>query len=154
MPIMPQTAPPTDTYPLRVHPLCIGRPRALAAIAALVASAFVAGCNAPPKPAAEPAPPAPTAAPATADKSTTTIQCPTRGAFSNGPAYYSQFYEDYILGYVFKDQKSGFYVDVGASHPTDGSVTRLLYDRGWSGINVEPGPNFETSRSENPLTFS
>ncbi len=34
--------------------------------------------------------------------------------------------------------KRGFYVDVGAWHPTDDSVTKVFYDRGWSGINVEP----------------
>ena len=81
-----------------------------------------------------------TAAPATADKSTATIQCPTRGAFGNGPTYYSQFYEDYILGYVFKDQKSGFYVDVGANDPDKSSVTKYFYLAGWRGINIEPIP--------------
>ena len=74
------------------------------------------GCRERATPPAEPAPP-PDCRPRDRHKSTTTIQCPTRGAFGNGPSYYSQFYEDYILGYVFKDQKSGFYVDVGANDP-------------------------------------
>ena len=32
----------------------------------------------------------------------------------------------------------GFYVDVGANHPTHDSVTKAFYERGWSGINIEP----------------
>jgi FkbM family methyltransferase len=123
-----------------------------AAIVAIVTSAFLAGCGAPAKPAAEPAPATTTAAPATADKSTTTIPCPTRGAFGSGPTYYSQFYEDYILAYVFKDQKSGFYVDVGANDPDANSVTKYFYLAGWRGINIEPIPELvdklNTSRPE------
>ncbi len=30
------------------------------------------------------------------------------------------------------------YVDIGAASPSHLSVTKLFYDRGWSGINVEP----------------
>ena len=33
---------------------------------------------------------------------------------------------------------SGRYVDVGASSPYLGSVTRHFYEAGWSGIDVEP----------------
>ena len=32
----------------------------------------------------------------------------------------------------------GFYVDVGAHDPVQDSVTKLFYDRGWRGVNVEP----------------
>jgi FkbM family methyltransferase len=35
-------------------------------------------------------------------------------------------------------EPTGFYVDVGASHPTTHSVSRHFYDRGWRGINIEP----------------
>jgi FkbM family methyltransferase len=70
-----------------------------------------------------------------------TISCPVRGEFANGPTYYAQFYEDYILGYVFKDQKTGFYVDVGANDPDDATVTRYFYVAGWRGINIEPIPD-------------
>jgi FkbM family methyltransferase len=140
MPITPLTAPPTDTNRVRINPFRRGRPSAFAAIFAMVTSAILAGCREPAKPRSEPVPAAPTAAPATADKSTTTIQCPTRGAFGNGPTYYSQFYEDYILGYVFKDQKSGFYVDVGANDPDKSTVTKYFYLAGWRGINIEPIP--------------
>ena len=101
----------------------------------LVTSAFLAGCGAPAKPAADAAP-----APAAANQSTITIQCPVRGAFGNGPTYYAQYYEDYILGYVFKDHENGFYVDVGANDPDDSSVTKYFYLAGWRGINIEPIP--------------
>lgn len=129
--------PSTDTNRVRIESLRPGRPIALAAIFTIVTSGFLAGCGEPAKPPAEP-PLA--AAPATVDKSTTTIRCPTRGAFGNGPTYYSQFYEDYILAYVFKDQKSGFYVDVGANDPDELSVTKYFYLAGWRGINIEPIP--------------
>jgi FkbM family methyltransferase len=33
-------------------------------------------------------------------------------------------------------------VDVGAAHPTKDSVTRLFYQNGWKGINVEPNPDY------------
>jgi FkbM family methyltransferase len=141
MSITPLIAPLTNTNRVRIDSLRIGRPRAVAAIFAMVTSAFLAGCGEPAKPRAEAASAAPTAASATVDKSATTIQCPTRGAFDeNGPTYYSQFYEDYILGYVFKAQKRGFYVDVGANDPDKSSVTKYFYLAGWRGINIEPIP--------------
>ena len=33
--------------------------------------------------------------------------------------------------------KKGFYVDVGALHPINGSLTYLLYQKGWNGINID-----------------
>ena len=140
MRITPVTAPPIDTNCVRANPVRRGRRSAVAAALAMVTLAIVAGCREPAKPRAEPVPAAPTAAPATAVQPTIAIQCPTRGAFGNGPTYYSQFYEDYILGYVFKDQKSGFYVDVGANDPDTSSVTKYFYLAGWRGINIEPIP--------------
>ena len=35
----------------------------------------------------------------------------------------------------------GFYIDVGANEPTADSVTKLFYDRGWKGVNIEPLPD-------------
>lgn len=55
---------------------------------------------------------------------------------------YSQNAEDVRLWRVFGAVDSGLYVDIGAGDPTEYSVTKLFYDRGWSGINVEPGPAF------------
>jgi FkbM family methyltransferase len=52
--------------------------------------------------------------------------------------YYGQFYEDYILAYVFRNQKNGFYIDVGANDPNKWNTTRYFYERGWRGINIEP----------------
>jgi FkbM family methyltransferase len=51
---------------------------------------------------------------------------------------YAQNFEDVILHRAFKDRDDGFYIDVGAAHPTGHSVTKNFYDRGWSGINIEP----------------
>lgn len=46
--------------------------------------------------------------------------------------------EDVILSGFFGPNEKGFYVDVGAYDPDEESVTKLFYDRGWSGINIEP----------------
>jgi FkbM family methyltransferase len=51
---------------------------------------------------------------------------------------YAQNREDVWLARVFKDQKRGFYVDIGAAHPVWDSVTKYFYDQGWTGVNVEP----------------
>lgn len=51
---------------------------------------------------------------------------------------YAQNYEDIMLWRALKDIDAGFYIDIGANDPVADSVTKLFYDRGWSGINVEP----------------
>lgn len=43
-----------------------------------------------------------------------------------------------MLRRLFPNVGSGFYIDVGAGHPRQFSVTKHFYDRGWSGINIEP----------------
>jgi FkbM family methyltransferase len=53
---------------------------------------------------------------------------------------FAQNAEDVRLWRVLAQRVSGFYVDVGAGDPEIDSVTKLFYDAGWSGINVEPGP--------------
>ena len=134
-------APLTDKNRVRIERLSISQPSTFTAIAAVaMASAVVAGCSNPAKRVSEVAPTTVATAPPAADKSTTTIQCPPRGPFGNGPTYYSQFYEDYVLAYVFKDHEHGFYVDVGANDPDDKSVTKYFYLAGWRGINIEPIP--------------
>jgi FkbM family methyltransferase len=55
---------------------------------------------------------------------------------------YAQNAEDIRLWRVFSSISSGCYVDVGAGDPASGSVTKLFYDRGWSGLNIEPGPTY------------
>jgi len=56
---------------------------------------------------------------------------------------FSQNAEDIRLWRIFQSVPDGFYVDVGAADPSISSVTRLFYEHGWSGINVEPSPTFE-----------
>ena len=51
---------------------------------------------------------------------------------------YAQNNEDLMLWRALKNIEKGFYVDIGAADPVIDSVTKLFYDRGWSGINVEP----------------
>lgn len=54
---------------------------------------------------------------------------------------YSQNFEDLYISQVFSKKTSGTYIDVGAFHPTIDSVTKIFYDTGWSGINIEPHPD-------------
>jgi FkbM family methyltransferase len=51
---------------------------------------------------------------------------------------YAQNGEDVVLSRAFGADQAGFYVDVGAADPLFHSVTRHFYERGWSGINIEP----------------
>lgn len=51
---------------------------------------------------------------------------------------HAQNREDIILSGFFKGLSKGFYVDVGANDPSADSVTKNFYERGWSGINIEP----------------
>jgi FkbM family methyltransferase len=53
---------------------------------------------------------------------------------------YSQAGEDLLIDRLLSRKKNGFYVDVGAHHPSYLSNTKRFYDRGWSGINIEPSP--------------
>lgn len=51
---------------------------------------------------------------------------------------YAQNYEDVILMRALGAIDKGFYIDVGAQHPVNDSVTKAFYERGWRGINIEP----------------
>jgi FkbM family methyltransferase len=51
---------------------------------------------------------------------------------------YAQNFEDLALWRSLRTFGPGYYIDVGANHPTHHSVTRTLYERGWRGINIEP----------------
>ena len=44
---------------------------------------------------------------------------------------------DLIINYIFKEQKNGFYLDVGAQHPISNNNTFLLFKKGWRGINID-----------------
>ncbi len=63
---------------------------------------------------------------------------------------YAQNFEDVLLNRVFGGVNYGFYVDVGAGHPVEDSVTKAFYDRGWSGVNVEPGEIFDELAAARP----
>lgn len=51
---------------------------------------------------------------------------------------YAQNLEDVILFRALKNVQQGQYLDIGANHPIEDSVTKAFYDRGWTGVNVEP----------------
>jgi len=55
---------------------------------------------------------------------------------------YAQNFEDVMLARAFRGERCGFYIDVGAWHPVHESVTKHFYDLGWSGINIEPNPEY------------
>lgn len=61
---------------------------------------------------------------------------------------YAQSGEDIVLLRAFADQAVGRWVDVGANHPENDSVTKNFYDLGWTGINVEPIPSLYQSLVE------
>ncbi|WP_214468391.1 FkbM family methyltransferase [Microbacterium flavescens] len=64
---------------------------------------------------------------------------------------YGQNHEDVVLWRAMGGVVAGRYVEVGANHPTDDSITRAFYDRGWSGLTVEPVPTFASlHRAERP----
>ena len=54
---------------------------------------------------------------------------------------YSQEGEDLILRRYFDGKKNGFYIDIGAYHPTQISNTYYFYRKGWSGINIDANPD-------------
>jgi FkbM family methyltransferase len=55
---------------------------------------------------------------------------------------YAQNLEDVMLRRALHDVEAGFWIDVGAAHPRDYSVTHAFSERGWRGINIEPEPAF------------
>jgi len=57
---------------------------------------------------------------------------------ASGIISYAQNREDILLWRALRDLPDGFYIDIGAEDPTQNSVTRAFYERGWHGINVEP----------------
>lgn len=64
---------------------------------------------------------------------------------------YAQNGEDVVLWRALGGVSAGRYVEVGANHPRDDSATRAFYDRGWSGITIEPVPYFaDLQRAERP----
>lgn len=64
---------------------------------------------------------------------------------------YAQNQEDIVLYRALRGIDKGFYIDVGAQHPVADSVTKLFYERGWHGINIDPVPQwFELLQEDRP----
>lgn len=55
---------------------------------------------------------------------------------------YAQDYEDVQIEKILKESR-GYYVDIGAYHPTRLSNTYRFYRKGWRGVVVEPNPETE-----------
>lgn len=53
---------------------------------------------------------------------------------------YAQNGEDVVLWRALHAETPGRYLEVGANHHTSLSISRAFYDRGWSGIAIEPVP--------------
>ena len=54
---------------------------------------------------------------------------------------YAQAKEDVLLWRALAPRvhhADAFYIDVGAYHPEIDSVSKVFYDHGWRGVNVEP----------------
>lgn len=60
---------------------------------------------------------------------------------TGGEISYSQAGEDMILNCIFLSKNKGFYIDVGANHPTKASNTYFFYKKGWAGINIDAFPD-------------
>lgn len=64
---------------------------------------------------------------------------------------YGYNFEDVYIQRLFPGKTDGFYIDVGAADPVEGSVTKHFYDLGWTGINLEPQEAyFNRLRKERP----
>jgi FkbM family methyltransferase len=47
-------------------------------------------------------------------------------------------YQEMLIWEYFNRQPNGFFIEVGANHPTGGSLTWFLEQRNWEGILIEP----------------
>ena len=61
-------------------------------------------------------------------------------AMGGGFVSYAQNFEDHAMR-ALSHVDCGFYIDIGAHHPTIDSVSLAFYERGWTGIDVEPVPD-------------
>jgi FkbM family methyltransferase len=89
--------------------------------------------------------------PAAARNATGNIKHAIKPYFSPALESYSQFNEDLLIDLLLLQKKEGFYIDVGANDPVFNSNTKRFYDRGWRGINIEPGvEQFEKIKQARP----
>ena len=64
---------------------------------------------------------------------------------------FSQNREDIVLWRALNKIGDGTYVEVGANHPKHTSISRSFYDAGWSGLLIEPSPEWhDLIRKERP----
>jgi FkbM family methyltransferase len=64
---------------------------------------------------------------------------------------HAQNREDVVLWRALGSVNRGRYVEVGANDPTRDSISRSFYDAGWSGLLVEPEPQYaDRLRTERP----
>lgn len=73
--------------------------------------------------------------------------------------HYAQLGEDVLVGHLFAHyvnvEGPGFYVDVGCYHPHSFSNTKLLYMKGWRGINIDANRDaIELFKRERPGDIS
>lgn len=61
---------------------------------------------------------------------------------------FSQNGEDVVLHRALGHIASGRYIDVGANDPVKDSVSMAFYERGWSGLTIEPDPSFAQAQRE------
>lgn len=57
--------------------------------------------------------------------------------FKHGVSY-SSLNEDLVLDWLTGNKERGTYIDIGAHQPDEINNTKLFYQRGWRGINIEP----------------
>ena len=68
---------------------------------------------------------------------------------------YSQYGEDLVIDGILGCKANGFFIDIGANDPMILNNTKRFYDRGWSGINIEPDPRaFNKIIQERPLNIN
>ena len=58
-------------------------------------------------------------------------------SFTHKKISYSYGGIDSLILNIFKNQKNGFYLDIGCGHPIKNNNTYLLNKKGWSGINID-----------------
>lgn len=72
-------------------------------------------------------------------------------AMNMGITSFAQNFEDVMLWRALGHIRKGYYVDVGAHDPCVDSVSLAFYQQGWSGIHIEPVPEYVARlRSERP----
>jgi FkbM family methyltransferase len=66
---------------------------------------------------------------------------PIAGAWTLMRAMFPDVAEERLKAEFFRATPAGFFVDVGANAPKDGSQSFVMESQGWSGVLVEPQPD-------------